>query len=105
MATKENMLCLVCRQPLKYYDSVPRVIRTRGRQSKQVRVQRFRCPQCGEIHRELPDYIFPYKQYDAEIIRGVLEGFITCETFGYEDYPCEMTMIRWRASRTLQALL
>ena len=29
---------------------------------------------------------------------GVLEGLITCETLGFEDYPCEMTMIRWRLS-------
>ncbi|MEQ2698093.1 DUF6431 domain-containing protein, partial [Hungatella hathewayi] len=56
-------------------------------------------------HRELPDYIFPYKQYEAEVIRGVLEGFITCETYGYEDYPCEMTMVRWRNSQELQLLL
>lgn len=38
------------------------------------------------MHRELPDFIFPYKQYEAEIIIGVLEGFITCETLGFEDY-------------------
>lgn len=39
----------------------------------------------------------PYKQYEAEVIIGVLEGFITCETIGFEDYPCEMTMVRWQA--------
>lgn len=36
------------------------------------------------------------KQYEADIIIGVLEGLITCGTLGFEDYPCEMTMIRWR---------
>ena len=59
----------------------------------------------GQIRRELPDYISPYKQYEAEVIRGVLEGFITCETYGYEDYPCEMTMARWKNSQELQLLL
>jgi hypothetical protein len=44
----------------------------------------------------LPDFIFPYKQYEADIIIGVIEGLITCDTLGFEDYPCEMTMIRWR---------
>ena len=48
-------------------------------------------------YRELPELIFPYKQYEAEVIIGVLEGFITCETIGFEDYPCEMTMVRWQA--------
>lgn len=53
---------------------------------------------CQTLHRELPDFIFPYKQYEAEVIQGVLEGFITTETSGYEDYPCEMTMVRWKAT-------
>lgn len=105
MAFDENTICSVCGNKLKYYDSVPRIVRTKARQSRQVKVRRFRCPHCGEIHRELPKYIFPYKQYEAEVIRGVLDGFITCETVGYEDYPCEMTMIRWKTSQELQALL
>ncbi len=105
MDAKRKQGCPSCGEPLKYYDSVPRLVRTKGRETRQVMVKRFRCTGCGEIHRELPDYIFPYKQYETEVIRGVLEGFITCETVGYEDYPCEMTMIRWKASPELQALL
>lgn len=65
-----------------------------------VKVRRLRCMNCGYLCRELPDYIFPYKQYEAEIIRGVLEGFITPETVGYEDYPCEITMFRWKAQKS-----
>ena len=45
----------------------------------------------------LPDYILPYKHYESEIIFGVLEGLIDLDTYGYEDYPCETTMNRWRA--------
>lgn len=105
MNTKEKPICSICGKKLKYYDSVPRTVRTKARQTRQVRVRRFRCSYCGSIHRKLPDYIFPYKQYEAEIIRGVIEGLITCETIGYEDYPCEMTMIRWRSSHELQVLL
>lgn len=62
-------------------------------------IRRLRCRECGMVHRELPEFIFPYKQYEAEIIIGVIEGFITCETLGFEDYPCEMTMIRWRTQK------
>lgn len=50
---------------------------------------------CGALHREIPKTIFPYKQYEAEVIIGVMEGLITCETLGFEDYPCEQTMARW----------
>lgn len=88
--------CPNCGGNLKYYDSVPRIVRTKGRITTQIIIRRLRCLKCGGIHRELPEDIFPYKQYEAEIIQGVLEGLITSETIGYEDYPCEMTMIRWK---------
>jgi len=101
---KEEHICSMCGKPLKYYDSVPRIVRSRARKTKWILIQRFRCDCCRCIHRDLPEYIYPYKQYDAEIIQGVLEGLITCETFGFEDYPCEMTMIRWR-TRKLQTVL
>ena len=96
MISNNESICPKCGGQLKYYDSVKRVVRTkRGRKNK-VDIRRFRCSNCGSMHRELPDFIFPYKQYEADIIIGVLEGLITCETLGFEDYPCEMTMIRWR---------
>lgn len=105
MIFSENLICPYCNGNLKYYDSVKRIVRTKRRNARYIRIRRFRCRRCGVIHREIPDYIFPYKQYETEIIRGVLEGFITCETIGYEDYPCETTMIRWKSSQNLQVLL
>lgn len=97
--------CLKCGRKMRYYDSVSRIVRTKGRKTAWIKVKRFKCLSCGELHRELPDYIFPYKQYEKEIITGVLEGFITSETLGYEDYPCEMTMFRWKSSQKLHVLL
>ena len=105
MVRNDKSICQNCGSKLKRYDKVSRIVRTKGGKTSWIEIERFRCPVCGQIHRELPDYIFPYKQYEAEVIRGVLEGFITCETYGYEDYPCEMTMIRWRNSQELQLLL
>ncbi len=104
MKMNEKAKCQKCGERLRHYDMVQRIIRTKGGISRCVRIERVRCPGCGQIHRELPDYIFPYKQYEAEVIRGVLEGFITCETYGYEDYPCEMTMKRWKTQK-IQLLL
>lgn len=97
--------CPNCGSDLKYYDKVRRIVRTKGRITQYVRIRRLRCSNCGKIHRELPAYIFPYKQYEAELIRGVVEGLITSDIIGYEDYPCEMTMTRWRASQKLHLLL
>ena len=92
-----KIVCETCGAPLKYYDTVSRIVRTKGHITIHVPVQRLKCPMCGCIHRNLPYYIYPYKQYEAEIIDGVVEGFITCDTIGFEDYPCELTMFRWRS--------
>lgn len=97
MIITDEEFCPACHGTLKYYDKVPRIVRAERRNTRWVKVKRFRCIRCGRLHRELPVYIFPYKQYDAGVIRGVLKGAITCESLDYEDYPCEMTMARWRA--------
>lgn len=104
MIISNESTCPTCCGDLKYYDKVQRIVRTKGRASKWVELRRFKCVKCGAVHRELPDDILPYKQYEAEVIRGVLEGFITSDTLGFEEYPCDMTMIRWR-TRYLQVIL
>ena len=104
MVMNECSACPRCGGRLKYYDSVPRLVRTKGRQTSRVPMRRLRCSGCGAIPRELGGLFFPYKQYAAEVIFGVLEGLITCETLGFEDYPCEMTMLRW-LSQKAQLLL
>ena len=95
MTIKDVSTCPKCGGTLKYYDNVRRIIRTKGGIKNWIKVKRFRCEVCNKIHRYLPDYIFPYKHYVAEIIQGVVKGDITVETLGFEDYPCEMTMKRW----------
>lgn len=79
--------CLMCGDKLKYYDSVRRIVRTKSRKSRWIIVPRYQCVGCRCIRRYLPDYIYPYKQYESEIIDGVIEGLITCDTVGFEDYP------------------
>lgn len=94
-----DVICSSCGSHLKYYDKVPRIIRTKGGRARFIEIPRYRCDICGSIHRHLPDNLFPYKQYDAEIIEGVVDGIITNDTLGYEDYPCDATMIRWRTQK------
>lgn len=92
-------VCPKCGGELKYYDSVRRLVRTKNRKTWKIPMRRLRCKKCGALHRELPEIIFPYKQYESEVIVGVIDGLITCETLGFEDYPCEMTMTRWKAQK------
>ncbi len=85
---------------MKYFDTVKRIVRTKARRTDWIEIRRLKCTACGTLHRELPRELYPYKQYEAEVIQGVLEGLITCETLGFEDYPCEVTMIRWIAQKS-----
>lgn len=95
MITENVSRCPACGGCLKFFDTVKRIVRTKARATEWIMIRRLRCTVCGSLHREIPDNLFPYKQYEAEVIVGVLEGLITCETLGFEDYPCETTMAQW----------
>jgi len=97
--------CPVCGGYLRKYDKVKRLVRTKNRETREILVQRWQCKNCNKLHRELPDYIIPYMRYEAELIQGVIEGIITPDILGYEDYPCELTMRTWKNSQKLQVLL
>lgn len=97
MVVAGETVCPHCGGGLKHYDRVRRIIRTKGRVTIWVVIGRSKCAICGSVHRVLPRSMLPYRQYESEVIFGVLEGLITSDTLGYEDYPCETTMIRWLA--------
>lgn len=88
--------CKACGGGTKAYDRVKRILKERRGAVSWHYVYRFKCEVCGHVQRELPDYMLPYKHYSKDIIEGVVEGLITERTYGFEDYPCEMTMKRWR---------
>ena len=37
-------------------------------------IRRVKCKTCGKIHHVLPNTIVPYKRYDAETIKKIIEG-------------------------------
>ncbi len=96
MIRKNSRRCPICGCALKYYDTVMRILKKGNGASKKIYIHRYKCILCGGVHRELPDNVYPYKQYDSDIIDGVIEGYITLDTIGYDNYPCELTMARWR---------
>ena len=89
--------CPICDGFLKRYDEVPRLLRTKGGVIERIKIHRWKCINCNSIHREIPNNVYPFKQYESDIIDGVLEGLITNDTIGFEDYPSEMTMKRWKS--------
>lgn len=98
MVKENTKRCPVCKSTLRFFDRTKRMVRTKGRRTFWVNINRVKCTKCNKVHRVLPPFILPYKEYEAELIRGVIEGLITSETLGYEDYPCEATMKSWRRS-------
>lgn len=102
MIYESDNACPKCGGDLRYYDRVKRIIREGDGKKRWVFINRFRCLRCKSIHRMLPDYLYPFRQYNLEVIQGVLEGYISPETLGYEDYPCEMTMNRWKKDMNLK---
>lgn len=99
MIIKNVLACPSCGGNLKYYDKVRRIVRTKARVTTHIEIRRLRCMACRSVHRELHESLIPHKQYEFEVINGVLEGLITSDTLGFEDYPCEMTMTRWRTQK------
>lgn len=104
MISINDTKCPICNGNLQYYDHVKRIVRTRWKKINYIFLRRYRCQKCHAVHREIPDSILPYKQYEAEVIRGVIDGLITCETLGFEDCPCELTMLNWIRTQNLQSL-
>lgn len=83
---------------MKYRDSRKRVHKEPGGIKKWYLINRLKCSnaECGGLHNELPDIMFPYKHYGTEIIEDVLDDVVEPGDQGYEDYPCEGTMKHWK---------
>lgn len=80
MISDNQSICPKCGGQLKYYDHVQRLVRTKFGNKKWVAIRRLRCCKCNAVHRELPDFIFPYKQYEADIITTGLIGVASLTT-------------------------
>lgn len=99
MVSNDDIFCPYCGGQLKHYDNVKRFIRSEFGKKEFIFVERRYCTACGRVHRVIPNDIYPYKQYRANIINDFVNGVINDDNLEYEDYPCEMTVKRWKKSR------
>lgn len=95
MANISDSRCPECGGEVKYYDKVPRIVRTKEGNKEIIKIRRFRCTKCHRIHRKLPECILPYKQYKASIINKILENTTPLDTLYFENGPCDSTIERW----------
>ncbi|WP_307197095.1 DUF6431 domain-containing protein [Neobacillus niacini] len=79
-----------CGKSMSVIGTRNRKSRERSGETKLYNIRRMRCDQCGRIHHELPDFLVPYKRYEAECIESVLTNPST------HDVPAdESTLFRW----------
>lgn len=88
-------ICPDCGSPLRLYDQVTRKIRSEYGKIEEIKIKRFRCEKCAKTHRELPNYLMPYKQFKTEIIKGFVNSLLNSDDLEYEDFPSEETVKRW----------
>ena len=91
MVSNDKSICQNCGSKLKRYDKVSRIVRTKGGKTSWIEIERFRCPVCGQIHREFFAFLL-YLLYGKEwlfvlIINGNIKS-------------CEMKIIQSVSSLT-----
>lgn len=87
--SSEPSFCPVCGSRLRSRDSVIRNVIPGDGHRIRLRIRRLSCPKCRSVHRELPDFVQPFKHYESKVIQKVIDG----DTF---DCPAEdSTMNRW----------
>lgn len=95
--SREDPICPCCGAKLVYRDRRRRIMKEAGGERKDIMCRRLKCNNCQRITIELPDkLLIPYKHYQNNIIQDVIDEYIDSDDIGYEDYPCELTMQRWK---------
>lgn len=95
----ETPVCSKCGKPLVLRDHKKRIHKRAGGAREWYMIPRMECTnkKCAcRIHSCLPDIFSPHKHYDAELIEDVIDGVLSSDDPGTEDYPCADTMALWR---------
>lgn len=95
MVEEGNFRCPTCGGTLKYHDSIPRIVKTISGKTRWDKIRRLICTHCRAVHREIPEYLLPFKHYESDIIRGFVGKQLSIFDLEYEDYPCEGTIKSW----------
>ena len=78
---------------MKYRSTTSRIVKFPGGRKIKIQIRVLTC--CGKYKRELPEWLVPYKHYTRDTIEHAIKEDIS-EDLLYEDYPCDMTIMRWR---------
>lgn len=82
---KEMAFCPDCGQLMDQHSRCRRYVRRPSGQRDELSLRVFHCSQCHRYHRELPDFIMPYKHLCMEIIAAIYDVL--------ENYAVEVSTI------------
>lgn len=99
VCSKEVLICPICGSRLSLRDHKKRIWKKAGGKRDWLLIERMQCTNenCRKLHNALPDLVVPHKHYESQLIEAVIDGVVTEDYLETEDYPCGMTMKRWRA--------
>lgn len=86
----EVPVCPKCGAALSGYDHRRRTVIGMDGEPRAYLLRRLRCPACGQLHLELPDFFLPQKHYSKEVITEAQAG---------NDAQCpadDSTIRRWK---------
>ena len=79
-----------------FRDKCRRIKRQTCGEYEWLRIPRFKCDNedCGKIHRMLPDFLAPFKQYEESVIVDAIDGRI--DPAENDDRPSRQTARHWK---------
>lgn len=99
MVKKGEKICPFCGGKLQPRGHVKRKLKLGDGEVMVVRLRRYSCTECGRWHREFPSDILPYKHYPKAIIEKFNDGRLGEDSIGFENYPVDITKLRWKRTR------
>lgn len=88
--SKEQHKCPGCGATLSGYDHRKRTAIGDDGYKRTYSLRRLRCPRCGQLHLELPDFLAPEKHYTALVVEAAKHG-------STESCPADdSTIRRWK---------
>ena len=73
--TGYDAFCPACKELLDFHARCSRFVRIEsGEKRIEVSIRVLHCASCGHFHRELPDFIAPFKHLSLELIAEIYDG-------------------------------
>ena len=75
--TGYDAICPVCNEPMHFHGRCSRFARIEtGEKRIEISIRVLRCLKCGHFHRELPDFIAPFKHLSLKLIAQIYDGTV-----------------------------